>query len=75
MDSFGPADGAHRADKSAEVTAYAFRANDTGLAGVVVAGDGLATAPPARHIAATAADPTPTVYLRIYDRVAVEVGG
>jgi hypothetical protein len=44
VDSFGQADGAHRADKSAEVTAYAFRADDTGLAGVVVEGDGLVTA-------------------------------
>lgn len=36
---------------------------------------GLVTAIHARHIAATAADATLTVYLRIYDSVAVEVGG
>ena len=57
------------------MTAYAFRADDTGLAGVVVEGDGLMTAVHARDVAAAAADALVTVNLREDDGLAVEVSG
>jgi len=68
------ADGTRGADETAEVTAYAARADDVGATGGCVEGDGLMSAVHARRIATSAADAALGVDGGIDNGAAIEVG-
>ena len=73
--SFGDADGSGRTDEAAEMAADALCADDAGLAGFFVEGDGLVSAVQTGDMAAATAYATVSVDFRIGHRLAVEVGG
>ena len=56
------------------MTAYALRANDTRLTGGGIEVNGLMTTIHTGHMTATTADTLLTIYLRIDDGVAIEIG-
>ena len=74
-DALGEADGAGGADEAAEVAAYAFGADDTGLTGVGIEIDGLMASIHARHIATATTHTLISVDLGIDHRFAIEMGG
>ena len=75
VDASGQFDGPRRADETTEVTAYALRADDAGLAGGRVKDDGLVPAVVTRDLTAATAHTLFPVNLRIDDGLSVEIGG
>lgn len=75
MDPLGNADGSRGADQSAEMATYALGADNAGLSCLAVEGNGLMAAVHTRHVATSTADTLVAVYLRIDNRVAIQVVG
>ena len=75
LNSFGDADGTCRTDETAEVTAYALSAYQTGASGLMVEDDGLMTTVAARYLAAATTDTQFLVELRVDDGITVQMVG
>jgi hypothetical protein len=75
IDSLGNADGSSGADQSAEMTTYTLGADNTGLTSCSFENDGLMTAVVAGNQATATADTLIVIYLRIDNRVTIQMVG
>ena len=73
LDAFRQTDGRRGAYEAAEMTTYALRADNSGLARFLVENNCLVTAILTRNVAASASDAAFVVDLRKYDGVAIQV--
>ena len=73
LDAFCQTDGRRVAYEAAEMTTYALRADDSGLACFRVEGNSLVAAILTRNVAAAASDTAFVVDFRKYDGIAIQV--